>query len=201
MPTKVWHALGLDAGVGRAADALSSQMSLDGASRSAVQGRLTVRLSRPVRPTHFSVEHLHAALCDPAKNANCSSAPQQMEVVGRSGDGTWSSSARLVTRRRRTRPTVQTFAAASLGERVDAVALRVKSNHGHPDYRRLYRRARGRVKFVCFFLLSRWRGRHSLPFPVSRAFLGVSGRVTELVWPGAGCRWPYALATPKTLAL
>ena len=33
IPTKVWHALGLDAGVGRAADALSSQMSLDGASR------------------------------------------------------------------------------------------------------------------------------------------------------------------------
>ena len=30
-------------------------------------------------------------------------------------------------------------AAASLGERVDAVTLRVKSNHGHPDYTCLYR--------------------------------------------------------------
>ena len=73
---------------GRAADALSSvnEFGRCFAFRGS-EGKLTVRLSRPVRPTHFSVEHLHAALCDPARNANCSSAPQQMEVVGRSGDG------------------------------------------------------------------------------------------------------------------
>ena len=98
-----------------------------------------MRLSRPVRPTHFSVEHLHAALCDPARNANCSSAPQQMEVVGRSGDGSLVEFGSFSYAASTDSPTVQTFAAASLGERVDAVTLRVKSNHGHPDYTCLYR--------------------------------------------------------------
>ena len=126
--------------VGRAADALSSQNDFGRcfAFRGS-EGKLTVRLSRPVRPTHFSVEHLHAALCDPARNANCSSAPQQMEVVGRSGDGDLVEFGSFSYAASSDAPTVQTFAAASLGERVDAVTLRVKSNHGHPDYTCLYR--------------------------------------------------------------
>ena len=37
VPTKIWHALGLDAGVGRAADAVPVQMSLAGASLLEVQ--------------------------------------------------------------------------------------------------------------------------------------------------------------------
>ena len=140
VPTKIWHALGLDAGVGRAADALSSvnEFGRCFAFRGS-EGKLTVRLSRPVRPTHFSVEHLHAALCDPARNANCSSAPQQMDVVGRSADGDLVEFGSFSYAASTDAPTVQTFAAASLGERVDAVTLRVRSNHGHPDYTCLYR--------------------------------------------------------------
>ena len=151
IPTKVWHALGLDAGVGRAADALSSSNEFGRcfAFRGS-EGKLTVRLSRPVRPTHFSVEHLHAALCDPARNANCSSAPQQMEVVGRSGDGDVVEFGSFSYAASSDAPTVQTFAAASLGERFDAVTLRVKSNHGHPDYTCLYRvRVHGDGRCLC----------------------------------------------------
>ena len=124
----------------RTADALSSSNEFGRcfAFRGA-EGRLTVRLSRPVRPTHFSVEHLHAVLCDPARNANCSSAPQQMDVVGRSADGDLVEFGSFSYAASTDAPTVQTFAAASLGERVDAVTLRVKSNHGHPDYTCLYR--------------------------------------------------------------
>jgi hypothetical protein len=133
IPTKVWHALGLDAGVGPAA-APPDRTNPEGA-----EGKLTVRLSRPVRPTHFSVEHLHAALCDPARNANCSSAPKAMDVVGRGADGDVVEFGSFSYAASSDAPTVQTFAAASLGERVDAVTLRVKSNHGHPDYTCLYR--------------------------------------------------------------
>ena len=139
VPTKAWHALGVDAGVGRASDALKASNKFGScfAFRGS-EGRLTVQLSSPMKPTHFSVEHIHAALCDPQRNPNCSSAPRAMEVVGRSDGGlvefgsfSYVASADA--------PTVQTFAASSLGERVDAVTLKVKSNHGHPDYTCLYR--------------------------------------------------------------
>ena len=95
-----------------------------------------MRLSRPVRPTHFSVEHLHAALCDPAERELLVGA-STMEVVGRAVTARRSSSARL--RRGVVGRADGATAAASLGERVDAVTLRVKSNHGHPDYTCLYR--------------------------------------------------------------
>ena len=62
-----------------------------------------------------------------------------MEVVGRSADGDLVEFGSFSYAASSDAPTVQTFAAASLGERVDAVTLRVKSNHGHPDYTCLYR--------------------------------------------------------------
>ena len=87
IPTKVWHALGLDAGVGRAADALSSQNVFGRcfAFRGA-EGRLTVA-SRGRAPDPFSVEHLHAALCDPQGTRTARRRLSKWRSSARSGDG------------------------------------------------------------------------------------------------------------------
>ncbi|KAH8071125.1 hypothetical protein JL721_4556 [Aureococcus anophagefferens] len=116
VPTKVWHALGRDAGVGRAEDAISQRVGFGSCfAFEGSRGSLTVQLSSRVVPTAFTLEHIHGALCNPLHNANCSSAPRTFTVLGRRAG------------------------APDATPAFDLATLQVTSNYGHPDYTCVYR--------------------------------------------------------------
>ncbi|KAJ1452829.1 UNC-like C-terminal-domain-containing protein [Pelagophyceae sp. CCMP2097] len=144
LPTSVWHALGRDAGIGRAEDALSQRNAFGSCFAFAGDaGALTVRLAQRVVPRSVTVEHLHPLLCDPNVNTRCQSAPRQFRILGRPksaedepvvlGGGEYDSSDAAAS-------TVQTFELLFVDGRVfSLVTLEVLSNHGHADYTCVYR--------------------------------------------------------------
>jgi len=166
IPTWAWHAVGRDAGVGRADEAIQQRASFGSCFAFAGgEGALTVRLGAPIVPTAFTLQHLHAALCNPVHNRECASAPREFRVFARhreddanplflgsyeyavagvagesdddDDDGIEADGGETV------RSTIQTFAVAedlpADFEPVDLITLEVLSNHGHPDYTCVYR--------------------------------------------------------------
>ena len=144
VPTKVWHALGRDAGVGRAEDAISQRVGFGSCfAFEGSRGSLTVQLSSRVVPTAFTLEHIHGALCNPLHNANCSSAPRTFTVLGRRAgapDATPVDLGSFEYDAAENAKTVQTFAALNDDRQAfDLATLQVTSNYGHPDYTCVYR--------------------------------------------------------------
>ncbi|KAK7238374.1 cytoskeletal anchoring protein [Aureococcus anophagefferens] len=144
VPTKVWHALGRDAGVGRAEDAISQRVGFGSCfAFEGSRGSLTVQLSSRVVPTAFTLEHIHGALCNPLHNANCSSAPRTFTVLGRRAgapDATPVDLGSFEYDAADAAKTVQTFAALNDDRQAfDLATLQVTSNYGHPDYTCVYR--------------------------------------------------------------
>ena len=92
-----------------------------------------------VAPTHFTLEHIHAALCNPLHNAGCASAPRGFTVYGRRAGGDPVDLGSFAYNATGDAPTVQTFEAAATGDAFDLITLQVTSNHGHPDYTCIYR--------------------------------------------------------------
>ena len=142
VPTSVYHALGRDAGVGRPEDAISQRNSFgDCFPFAGSHGLLTLKLAAKIKPTSFSLEHIHSSLCNPVHNTNCSSAPKHFRVFGRTdidddlgtllGNFQYDANAQ--------KPTLQTFQAIELTKLFDLISLEVLSNHGHPDYTCIYR--------------------------------------------------------------
>lgn len=157
VPTRVWHAIGRDAGVGRPEDAIDNKLNFGSCFAFAGKaGNLTVKTAAErLRPTSFSLEHIHGALCNPVHNANCSSAPRNFRVFGRPqlhdaptllGRFTYEANSDL-------KPAVQNFPVdRSLYEPehqtahpFNYITLDVQDNHGHPNYTCIYRfRVHGR---------------------------------------------------------
>ncbi|KAJ8602247.1 hypothetical protein CTAYLR_003625 [Chrysophaeum taylorii] len=158
IPTWLWHSIGRDAGVGRRQDAISERVSFGSCFAFAgASGNLTVKTSAPVRPTSFSLEHIHGALCNPVHNRNCSSAPRTFKVLGfpmgigsDSGVdpppsltlGEYQYHANSLTK-----PALQNFPVDPSryhpdhhdAPAFDYITLQVDSNHGHPNYTCIYR--------------------------------------------------------------